>query len=46
MNQHGQDFQTKAIKRDGRVRRGTRSQFLQDEMDLKIIVQASFNERD
>jgi hypothetical protein len=28
------------------VQSSTRTQFLQDEMDLKILIQASFNEQD
>jgi len=36
----------KAIKQEGTVDSGSRSQFLKDRMDFEILVQVSFNERD
>ncbi len=41
---HGQDWLTKAIKRDRAVWSGTRSWFLREEMDFEILIQAAFNE--
>jgi hypothetical protein len=36
----------KAIKQDETVWGSSRSQFLQDEMDLEILIQALLNEQD